>query len=652
MAKADKTPLRNPMSEPEKQSENNVEPALTGAALIADQVTRLPGKPGVYRMLAADGDVLYVGKAKNLKNRVSNYAKSGGHSNRIMRMIGETRAMEFVVTATETEALLLEANLIKQLKPRYNIILRDDKSFPYILIAEDHAAPQILKHRGARKRKGDYYGPFASAGAVNRTLNTLQKAFLLRSCTDSIYEARTRPCLLHQIKRCSAPCVDLISIADYRKLTDDAKAFLKGGDQTVQRALSKEMEEASEAMDFERAAALRDRIRALTYIQGSQDINTAGLSEADIFAIHCDGGQACVQVFFFRAGQNWGNHAYFPRHDREEAPAAILDAFMAQFYDTREPPRTILTNVTPPQSALLAEALSVRADRKVTIATPQRGEKRDVVDAAAMNAREALGRRLAESASQRKSLKRLADVLGMETPPERIEVYDNSHIQGANAVGGMIVAGPEGFVKNQYRKFNIKEESLTPGDDYGMMREVLTRRLSRLVKEEDDAVKPDLIILDGGKGQLSSAIEVMEEIGLDPQTDGPTIIAVAKGRREDEQGRKRADRTAGAVGEQVVMIGREPFTLPPRDAALFFIQKLRDEAHRYAIGAHRAKRKKAISANPVDDIPGVGAARKRALLNHFGSAKAIARAKPEDLAVVEGVSDALAQRIYDFFHGG
>ena len=637
---------------PTETNENTVDEALTGAALIADHVTRLPGKPGVYRMIGHDGDVLYVGKARNLKNRVSSYAKSGGHENRIMRMINETHAMEFVVTGTETEALLLEANLIKQLKPRYNIILRDDKSFPFILIAEDHDAPQIVKHRGARKRPGSYYGPFASAGAVNRTLNTLQKAFLLRNCTDSVYEARTRPCLLHQIKRCSAPCVDLISIEEYRKLTNEAKAFLDGDNRAVQQALSVEMEQASKDLDFERAAALRDRIRALTYIQGTQDINTAGLPEADIFAIHCDGGQACVQVFFFRAGQNWGNHAYFPRHDKSETSATILDAFMAQFYDTREPPRLILTNVNPPQSELLAEALSVRADRKVTITTPQRGEKRDIVNAAAMNAREALSRRLSERASQQKSLKRLAEVLGLETPPERIEVYDNSHIQGSNAVGGMIVAGPEGFVKNQYRKFNIKDEDLVPGDDYGMMREVLTRRLSRMMKEDDAAAKPDLIILDGGKGQLSAALDVMREIGLDPETDGPTLIAVAKGRREDEHGNKRADRTAGAIGEQVVMVGREPFTLPPRDAALFFIQKLRDEAHRFAIGAHRAKRKKAISANPVDDIPGVGAARKRALLNHFGSAKAVARAKAQDLAAVEGISKALAERIYDHFHGG
>ncbi len=622
-----------------------------GADLIADEVSRLPGKSGVYRMIGEEGDVLYVGKAKNLKARVSSYAKSGGHSNRIMRMIAETHAMEFVVTGTETEALLLEANLIKQLKPRYNIILRDDKSFPHILIADDHAAPQILKHRGARKRPGDYYGPFASAGAVNRTLNTLQKAFLLRSCTDSVYESRTRPCLLHQIKRCSAPCVDLISVDQYAKLVEEARAFLAGEDQSVQRRLSQEMEAAAADLDFERAAALRDRIRALTFVQGAQDVNADGMGEADVFAILAEGGQACVQVFFFRAGQNWGNHAFFPKHDRDETPADILGAFMAQFYDARPSPALILTNVDPAQADLLAEALSLKAERKVEIRRPQRGEKRDVVDAAALNAREALGRRLAEASSQQKSLTRLAEVLGLETPPQRIEVYDNSHIQGANALGAMVVAGPEGFVKNQYRKFNIKDADAAPGDDYAMMREVLGRRLARLQKEEDAENRPDLIILDGGKGQLSAALGVMADIGLDPAAEGFTVIAVAKARREDERGRKLADRTAGAVDEQIVMADRDPFTLPAGDPALFFIQRLRDEAHRFAIGAHRAKRKKAIGANPLDDIPGVGAARKRALLNHFGSAKAVARAKAADLVAVEGVSESLAQRIYDFFHG-
>ncbi|MCB2098318.1 MAG: excinuclease ABC subunit UvrC [Parvularculaceae bacterium] len=622
-----------------------------GAELIADEVTRLPARPGVYRMMNEAGDVLYVGKAKNLKNRVSSYAKSGGHSNRIMRMISETRAMEFVVTATETEALLLEANLIKQLKPRYNVILRDDKSFPYILIAADHDAPQILKHRGARKRKGGYYGPFASAMAVNKTLNTLQKAFLLRSCTDSVYENRTRPCLLHQIKRCSAPCVDLISIEDYAALVGEAKKFLDGDSIAVQRALSKEMEDAAAALDFERAARLRDRIRALTYVQGSQDINAEGVSEADVFAIHAEGGHSCVQVFFFRAGQNWGNHAFFPKHDREDEPSAILSAFMAQFYDGREPPSLILVSETPDQSELLAEALTLRARGKVTIAAPQRGEKRAIMDQALMNAREALSRRQAESASLQKSLARLAEALGLEAPPRRIEVYDNSHISGSNAVGAMIVSGPDGFEKKQYRKYNIKSSDLTPGDDYAMMREVLTRRFSRLMKEEDEETRPDLVIIDGGKGQLSAALGVFDELGLDCASEGIALIGVAKPRRENDAGEKRVDRTMGAVGEQIVMPSKDPFLLAPRDPALFFIQRLRDEAHRFAIGAHRAKRKKALGANPIDEIPGVGPSKKRALLNHFGSAKEVARAKPEDLTAVEGISAALAQRIYDYFHG-
>jgi len=625
--------------------------ALTGAALIADHVKRLPGKPGVYRMYGAKGDVLYVGKAKNLKNRVSSYAQGRGHSNRILRMISETRAMEFVVTATETEALLLEANLIKQLKPRYNVILRDDKSFPFILVAEDHEAPQILKHRGAQKRPGQYYGPFASAMAVNRTLNTLQKAFLLRSCTDSVYEGRTRPCLLHQIKRCSAPCVGLVSIEEYGALVREAKTFLSGESAAVQKTLSEQMERASADLDFETAARLRDRIRALSYVQGAQDINPGGVTEADVFAIHSEGGQSCVQVFFFRAGQNWGNHAYFPKHDKEDEPPAILDAFIAQFYDSREPARDIYVSVTPPQADLLAEALTIKAGRKVTILTPQRGEKRDLVNAAEMNAREALSRRMAESASQQKSLRQLADILGLEAPPERIEVYDNSHIQGTNAVGAMIVAGPDGFIKNQYRKFNIKTSTLTPGDDFGMMREVLTRRFARLLKDED-AERPDLVIIDGGKGQLSVVLDALKEIGVDPEAEGVTIIGVAKGRRENEEGEKRIDRTMGATGEQVVTPGKEPFTLPPRDPGLFVLQRLRDEAHRFAIGAHRAKRKKAIAANPLDGVSGIGAKRKRALLNHFGSAKEIARAKPQDLEAVEGVSAALAQKIYDYFHGG
>jgi len=620
-----------------------------GAKLIADQVSRLPAKPGVYRMIGAKGEVLYVGKAKSLKARVSSYAKSGGHSNRIMRMIAETCAMEFVVTSTEIEALLLEANLIKQLKPRYNVILRDDKSFPYILVADDHEAPQILKHRGAQKRKGFYYGPFASAGAVNRTLNTLQKAFLLRSCTDSVYDARTRPCLLHQIKRCAAPCVGQINREDYGALVDEAKDFLDGKSGDVQRALSEEMEAASADLDFERAAALRDRIRALTHIQGTQDINAATVGEADIFALHEDSGQACVQVFFFRAGQNWGNHAFFPRLTQDALAGEILETFIAQFYDGREPPRAVLVSHELSQANLLEEALTLKAGRNVTVRQPQRGEKRDLVAAALMNAREALSRRMSESASQRKGLDALASVLGLEAAPERIEVYDNSHIQGANAVGAMIVAGPDGFVKNQYRKFNIKSEAIAAGDDYAMMREVLTRRFSRMLKDEN-AERPDLVIIDGGKGHLAAALGVFADLGVEPESEGICVIGVAKARRLTEDGAKRIDRTMGTGDDQIVMPGKDPFLLPPRDQGLFFLQRLRDEAHRFAIGAHRAKRKKAISANPLDDVPGVGAKRKRALLNHFGSAKEVARAKPVDLAAVEGVSDALAQAIYDHFH--
>lgn len=624
---------------------------LRGADLIADHVTRLPAKSGVYRMMNDEGDVLYVGKAKNLKARVSSYAKAGGHSNRIMRMIAETRAMEFVVTGTETEALLLEANLIKQLKPRYNVILRDDKSFPYILVTDDHPAPQIMKHRGARKRKGAYYGPFASAGAVNRTLNTIQKAFLLRSCTDSVYESRTRPCLLHQIKRCAAPCVGLISEEDYASLATQARRFLGGENTDIQRSLSRQMEQASSDLDFEHAAGLRDRIRALSYIQGTQDINAATIGEADIFALHVESGQACIQVFFFRAGQNWGNHAFFPKQIAETEPPEILEAFIAQFYDGREPPKLVLASHEMAQAELLSAALTLKAGRKVSVAIPQRGEKRDLVNAALMNAREALARRMAESASQQRALNALATVLELNAPPERIEVYDNSHIQGANAVGAMVVAGPDGFAKNQYRKFNIKSKDLAPGDDFAMMREVLTRRFSRMLKE-DGADRPDLVVIDGGKGQLSAALGVFDDLGVDPQAEGICVIGVSKARRMTEAGDKRIDRTMGTGEDQVVMPGREPFLLPPRDQGLFFLQRLRDEAHRFAIGAHRAKRKKAISANPLDDVPGVGAKRKRALLNHFGSAKAVARAKPADLSAVDGVSDTLAQAIYDFFHGG
>ncbi|WP_411818726.1 excinuclease ABC subunit UvrC [Hyphococcus sp. DH-69] len=634
---------------PINQSDKAEVPQKAGAAVIADYVRNLPTKPGVYRMFNADGDVLYVGKAKSLKNRVSSYARDYGHSNRIQRMIAETRAMEFIITATETEALLLEANLIKQLKPRYNVILRDDKSFPYILVT-DHPAPQITKHRGARKRDGKYYGPFASGTAVNRTLDVLQKAFLLRTCTNSVYESRTRPCLLHQIKRCAAPCVDLISEEEYAKLVDAAHSFLSGESAQIQREFSEKMEDAAADLDFETAASYRDRIRALSYVQGRQVINPGGVSEADVFAIHSEGGHSCVQVFFFRAGQNWGNHAYFPKHDKEEGPDAILDAFIAQFYDRREPPNTILVSHLPKQAELLSDALTMRADRKININEPKRGEKAELVKAAVMNAKEALSRRMAETASQEKSMQQLAKILGMKEPPKRIEVFDNSHIQGSNAVGAMIVAGPEGFIKNQYRKFTFKPGSLPSGDDYAMMRDVLRRRFERLLKDKT-AERPDLVIIDGGKGQLSVVLDALKDIGFDHEQEGVTIIGVAKGRRETEDGRKRIDRTMGATGEQIVMPGRSPFMLPPRDPGLFVLQRLRDESHRFAIGAHRAARKKAFGANPIDSIPGIGAKRKRALLNHFGSAKEIARANAQDLEAVEGVSASLAQRIYDYFHG-
>jgi len=672
---------------------------LKGNALIQDYVKRLPDRPGVYRMIGEDGGVLYVGKAKSLKKRVTSYTQFRGHSNRIIRMISETRSMEFVVTQTETSALLLEANLIKQLKPRYNVLLRDDKSFPHILIAADHDAPQILKHRGARKRPGKYFGPFASAGAVNQTLNTLQKAFLLRSCTDSVYDSRTRPCLLHQIKRCSAPCVGLISMEDYEILVNEAQDFLSGKNSEVQKFLSKKMEQASEELNFEGAAALRDRIRALSFVQGTQNISATTFDEADIFAMHQQEGQTCIQVFFFRVGQNWGNHAYYPRHDRDISPKEIMNAFMAQFYDNRQLPSLVLTNVTPTQHELLTSALSTKADRKITITTPQRGEKLEIVNSAVMNAKEALARRLAEKASQLRNRKALAKICDLPFLPTRIEVYDNSHVQGSHAVGGMIVSGPDGFMKNQYRKFNIKNKKLTPGDDYGMMREVLSRRFLRLLSDKDQnhTQWPDLIVLDGGKGQLSAALDVFTELELkpgkpinkgkesavehsliasidnddEPQTEfkdedeeqnednqhtaiqmqrAPFIISIAKPKRENEQGQKSSDRTMGATNEQIFLPGRAPFLIPPRDPALFFIQRLRDEAHRFAISAHRDKRKKAVSANPLDDIAGVGAARKKALLHHFGSAKAIAGATVQDLSTVDGISTALAQKIFDFFN--
>lgn len=627
--------------------------ALSGVHVIHDHVGRLPGKPGVYRMIAADGEVLYVGKAKDLKKRVSSYTKMGGHTNRIARMISLTAAMEFVVTQTETEALLLEANLIKRMRPRFNVLMRDDKSFPYILIRKDARAAQIQKHRGARAAKGDYFGPFASAWAVNRTLNTLQKAFLLRSCADSVYDARTRPCMLYQIRRCAGPCVDLISPADYQKLVDDAVDFLKGRSTDVQDRLAGDMHKAAEALDFERAARLRDRIKAIAAISTEQGINSSTLDEADVFAIHREAGQTCVQVFFFRAFQNWGNRAYFPRHDKEDDDAQVLSAFIAQFYDEREPPHLVLTNVEVLEADLLQEALSVKADHKVEVRSPQRGEKRDVVENAAMNAREALARRLAETSTQARLLAEVAEAFDLPAPPQRIEVYDNSHIMGANAIGAMIVAGPEGFEKGQYRKFNIKASDTTPGDDYAMMREVLRRRFARLVKEStpeessndggqdyskaDDPMWPDLVLIDGGIGQLNAGLAALQDVGLGPED--VNLVAIAKG----------PDRNAGK--EHYFQPGKPPRRLDEKSPLAYFLQRLRDEAHRFAIGGHRAKRKAAMAKNPLDEIDGIGPARKKALLARFGSAKGVARAALGDLMAVDGVNEALAQRIFDHFRG-
>ncbi|MCH8489420.1 MAG: excinuclease ABC subunit UvrC [Oceanicaulis sp.] len=609
--------------------------ARSGPQIIADYVKQLPMKPGVYRMYGADGEVLYVGKARKLKNRVASYAKTGGHTNRIALMIALTRTMEFVVTSTETEALLLEANLIKRLKPRFNIILRDDKSFPYILIRSDHAAPQLTKHRGARKAKGAYFGPFASAGAVNNTLNTLQKAFLLRTCSDSVYESRTRPCMLYQIKRCAAPCVDYVDAEEYADLVADATSFLRGRSNELREALQTQMTAAAEAMDFEHAARLRDRIRAIAAVTTHQDINPEGLEEADVVAVHSEGGRSCVQVFFFRAGQNWGNRAFYPRHEADASEAGVLAAFIAQFYDDKPAPRLILVSHAPDEAALLSEALALRAGHGVEIRKPQRGDKKQLVEQAVHNAHEALARQMAESASQAQLLKGVARVFGLDAPPTRIEVYDNSHIQGTNALGAMIVAGPEGFEKTAYRRFNMKGDDAATDDDYAMMRAMMRRRFARLKRERDDgAPAPDLVLIDGGKGQLSAVEGVMEELGL---TDIP-LAAVAKG----------PDRDAGR--EVFYLPGKAPVRLPPNDPVLYYIQRLRDEAHRFAITGHRARRQRQIRETPLDDIPGVGATRKSALLKHFGSARAVTRANLADLEAVEGVSKTLARTIYDHFN--
>ena len=611
--------------------------AKTGHDLIQDYVKNLDGSPGVYRMLDAQARVLYVGKARNLKNRVSNYARPTGHSGRIARMISETTQMMFLTTKTETEALLLEQNLIKQLKPRYNVLLRDDKSFPNILVTTDHEFPMIKKHRGAKKEKGAYYGPFASAGAVNFTLAQLQRVFMLRNCSDAMFVTRTRPCLQYQIKRCTGPCVGKISRDAYDESVKDAQKFLSGKSTQIQETLAKQMAAASEAMEFERAAALRDRIRAMTQVQTSQGINPRTVPEADIIALHLEGGHACVQVFFIRANQNWGNRDFYPRVAIDNSHAEVMEAFVSQFYDTKEPPKQLILSHDIENADLVQEMLSDKLGRKVDISVPQRGEKLELVSGAMRNAKESLARRMSESATQAKLLRGLAEAFDLEAPPERIEVYDNSHIQGAHAVGAMIVAGPEGMMKNQYRKFNIKGDDITPGDDFGMMKEVIKRRFSRLIKEDPDRTSgswPDLLLIDGGAGQVSAVHEILAELGV----DDVSMVGVAKG----------VDRDHGK--EEFYVVGKPVFALQRNDPVLYFVQRLRDEAHRFAIGTHRSKRAKAFVANPLDDIAGVGASRKRALLAHFGSAKAISRANLADLKAVEGVSDALAEKIYDYFH--
>jgi len=620
-------------------------PLAVGRAAIAQAVRHAPTSPGVYRMLNAANDVLYVGKAKNVQKRLSSYARSTGHVMRISRMIAATVNVEIISTATETEALLLEANLIKQLRPRFNVLLRDDKSFPYILISGDHWAPQILKHRGAQSRPGRYFGPFASVGAVNRTITALQRAFLVRSCTDSFFESRTRPCLLYQIRRCAGPCTSEIDFPGYTELVREATDFLSGRSRAVKQELAAEMEKASAELAFETAALYRDRLAALSAIQSQQGINPRTVEEADVFAIHQEGGYSCVEVFFFRTGQNWGNRAYFPRAEKSFTPEEVLGSFLAQFYDDKPPPKLILLSHAIEESELLANALGIKAGFKVEVSTPKRGEKKELIVHALTNAREALGRKLADTATQTRLLQGLVTTLGLPHPPKRIEVYDNSHIQGSNAVGAMIVAGPDGFVKNQYRKFNIKSEGLAPGDDYGMMKEVLQRRFKRLLappaegeaarpKDDDVPQWPDLVVIDGGRGQLNAVREIFAELGL----TGVTLMAVAKG----------PDRDAGR--ETLFMPDREPLKLEPRDPVLYFIQRLRDEAHRFVIGSHRKLRKKDIREAGLQEIPGIGPTRKRALLHHFGTLKEIERASIGDLGKVPGISAESARRIFDYFH--
>lgn len=610
-----------------------------GLAVLTDAVRTLTQKPGVYRMLNAKGDALYVGKAKNLKKRVSSYLRTERMPLRLQRMVFETKTFEVVVTHTEAEALLLESNLIKQLKPRYNIIFRDDKSFPYIMIEGGHEFPRIVKHRGSRGKGNEYFGPFASATSVNATLTTLQKVFLLRSCTDAVFSARTRPCLLYQIKRCSAPCVDRIGKEDYADLLRQAREFLTGDSRTVQQELARRMDAAAAELQYEAAASFRDRIRAMTQVQAHQDINVEGIGEVDVVALHRAGGNACVQVFFFRGGQNFGNRAYFPAHAGDEEDGAIMEAFLAQFYESFAAPKEVLINVIPHNADLVTEALTLRANRTVSISQPQRGNRRKLMDHAEINAREALLRRMAENSAQRKLLEATAQVFGLANPPQRIEVYDNSHISGTGTVGAMIVAGPEGLMKNAYRKFNIKAAEFAPGDDYASMREVMVRRFTRAQKEDPKrnlGQWPDLVLLDGGLGQLNTALKVLADIGVSDLC----IAAIAKG----------PDRNAGR--EQFFMPGREPFMLPSNHPTLYFLQRLRDEAHRFAITAHRAKRSKAIGQSLLDEVTGIGAARKKSLLRHFGSAKEVAAAGLADLKTVPGISAATAKKIYDHFHPG
>ncbi len=614
-----------------------------GIAAIQKFQKLAPATPGVYRMVDGKGTVLYVGKAKSIAKRVASYTRDYGHNNRIARMIAATVTMEFISTATETEALLLEANLIKRFMPRFNVLLRDDKSFPYILITRGHLAPQILKHRGARNRPGDYYGPFAAAGAVNRTLTALERAFLLRSCSDAFYDSRTRPCLLFQIKRCSAPCTGEIALPDYNHFVDEARNFLSGKSLNIKETLAEEMEKASATLDFERAAALRDRLEALSLIQSNQGIHPRSVDNADIFACYQQGGITCIEVFFIRNYQNWGDCAYYPRADRSLDASEVLESFLPQFYESRTAPSCVLLSHEIKEHDLLTDALTVKSDHRVEVMVPQRGEKRELIEHALLNARSALGRRLAESSSQTKLLKALAETFELSRPPRRIEVYDNSHIQGSNPVGVMIVAGPGGFLKGQYRKFNIKSEDIARGDDFGMMREVLQRRFKRLQqenplaeasKDEIDPLWPDLIVLDGGQGQLSAARDVLAELGIEELP----VLAVAKGQ----------DRDAGR--ETIYMRGHEPFRLPPRDPVLYFIERLRDEAHRFAIGSHRGKRKRDIARSGLQEILGIGPTRKRALLRHFGTLSAVEGASISDLEKVPGISAATAHAIYDFFH--